>query len=734
MSAKSILLITNDKYSGFANAKNNVFTIFAETPADVALVRDLEEKPTHIYYDFDKMLSRPDYHIWVNSIRAKLKQICPGIPVLKANLFLTCWGDPRHKGIPAKPTRRVEKSIPLVNNDEMTHPSHPAAYCPEKTKPNDGWVIIFKDTEDTVISQDLMADIFKRHKYVHQIISMRRPQYASLISPQRQREDMASQSASDFLDDSIHLLDLTKYTGKIYIYNYCDDPANAIRVANISDQQTEQGKEVIYHISVDFNQGQSTMQNNEELKYEPTTSEPKTNQIVYAFVEHLSENDRKFLEEVGSTEGVHLQVYEQEHYSSDTLSKLVRGMSVPQLVLFFNVRDGQKEKIIDVLRKNDVGNLVSFADIAQYPQQTTNETGKTHIAHVLWQATRPPRDWFELMDKKHGEPFKFEKEIPNRLAGLTGDYDGSVWGEKSPMVYEFEEAIQMIKTGNVAMRALNSPVDSFVSATPASELTPDKFWSKFNKACAEKQKIGTLNVNSSFTRFLGSPNGVTMGWTPSNEDMWGLWVMEGTALFPSSIGLTNDMNELDIQYDLYRGRSVLSDTTAFAGPFHLVYDTIFDPIRNGAKVGFLTNAGDYTVDFNRCLLSTILNNMIDTHDYVVGETSLPVHLVMEHETGEGPHLHIEHTINFCDDEKYTQHSEALWNELKEEEIEVLIVDLDAFEYHPLKDDILQKLGWLSEQQENFHWVALSLENNIVYGDEAMGVEVIDLGDGPQESA
>ncbi len=692
MSDKFILLITNNDNSPYIVDKEGFFNNIVTMPSQIAdTPPEIMAKVTHIYYDFDRQITIGDYQGWVNAIRHYSKKLFPGIPALKASEFF--------------PIECLELNENVFGFSEMTHPSNPVAWCPEKPTPNDGWVLIFKDV-DSNVSQPLMKDIFKHHKYVHHIFNI----------------------------GDVELDSLSKFTGKIYIYNYCNEPDNAIRVADLSEQLTKLGREVVYHISVDFNQEQPTMQNNEELKYEPTTSEAKTTQIVYAFAEHLTERDRAFLKEVGEHEGVYLEVREQEYYSETELSRLVRGMSVPQLVLFFNVRQEQKEKIIDILRKTDVHGLVTFAQIDEYPHPpvNSNESKHTHFAQVLVQATRPPRDWFELMDKKHGEPFKFDNGVPSRLEGLGGDYEAAT-PENLPMTYEFEDAIRMIKTGAVAMRALNSPVDSFISATPASELSPDKFWSKFNKARAEKQKGGKLKVNSSFTRFLGGLGGVTMGWVPTNEEMWSKWVVEGTALFPTRVQLSEDCNELHIRYDLYAGRSVLKDVTAFAGPFHLVYDTIFDAFRNYAKVGFLTNAEAEVEAQNAKLLSVILNDMLCFHE-TTGTEFVESNIVMDGLTiDSGPYFTFETMINFGTDKIYSQSSAAMWEKIVAEDIEVLVVDLDAFEGYPLKDDILGKLNTLAEKREGFTWVALSINDNIEFGDEAQGVEMIDLGDGPQEA-
>lgn len=298
--------------------------------------------------------------------------------------------------------------------------------------------------------------------------------------------------------------------------------------------------------------------------------------------------------------------------------------------------------------------------------------------------------------------------------------------ETAPIVYEFEEAIRMIKTGDVAMRPLHAPVDSFVSKTDGSQLPSNKFWSKYNKAVAEQRPNKVLKVNSSFTKFLGGIDGVTMGWVPTNEEMWSKWVIEGTALYPSQIQLSADHDSLYIRYDLYRGRGVLDKATKFAGPFNLAYDTIFPAILDGGKVGFLTNNLDADVAaFDRKLITVILNDMIDFHANSNDEFAHS-NIVMSHEDADTqPYFVVEHTINFASDDKYTHESAALWNELKAEEIEVLIVDLDAFEDHSLKDDILKQLNWLSEQQDNFTWVALSIQEDIE-------VEVIDLGDDPDQ--
>lgn len=471
------------------------------------------------------------------------------------------------------------------------------------------------------------------------------------------------------------------------------------------------------------------MQNNEELKYEPTTSEPKTTQIVYAFAHQFSESERNFLTEVGKQEGVHLQVFEQQAFSEDQLSKLIRGMSVPVLGLVFSVNDEQKQKIINTLHKSDVRGLVTIAQINDCPPELLDISGQTHTAHVLWQATRPLHDWFEHMHKELGLAFKFDKAIPSRLSGLAGDYD-PVPVENLPLTYEFEEAIRMIKTGDVAMRPLHAPVDSFVSKTDGSQLPSNKFWSKYNKAVAEQRPNKTLKVNSSFTKFLGGMDGVTMGWVPTNEEMWSKWVIEGTALYPSQIQLSADHVSLYIRYDLYRGRSVLDKATKFAGPFNLAYDTIFPAIRNCAKVGFLTNNLDADIAaYDQKLITVILNDMIDFHENSNDEFAHS-NIVVSHEDADAqPYFVVEHTINFASDEKYTHESAALWNELKAEEIEVLIVDLDAFEDHSLKDDILKQLNWLSEQQDNFTWVALSIKEDVDIVNE---VELIDLGDGPDQ--
>lgn len=472
-------------------------------------------------------------------------------------------------------------------------------------------------------------------------------------------------------------------------------------------------------------QEQPTMQDNKEFK--PTTSEPKTTQIVYAFAHQFSETERDFLERLGVQEGIHLQVFEQQAFSENNLDKLLRGMRVPVLVLVFSVNDEQKQKITDAIRRTDVKGLATVAEINPHPLFNDDM-----MSRVLYMPSSNQKI-LEILAASVGKNFQkvygYADNV-NAVAQSLTDEALSDQPETAPIVYEFEEAIRMIKTGDVAMRPLHAPVDSFVSKTDGSQLPSNKFWSKYNKAVAEQRPNKVLKVNSSFTKFLGGMDGVTMGWVPTNEEMWSKWVIEGTALYPSHIQLSADHDSLYIRYDLYRGRSVLDKATKFAGPFNLAYDTIFPAIENCGKVGFLTNNLDADIAaYDQKLITVILNDMMDFYANSNDEFAHS-NIVMSHEDADTqPHFVVEHTINFASDDKYTHESAALWNELKEEEIEVLIVDLDAFEDHSLKDDILKQLNWLSEQQDNFTWVALSIKEDVDIVNE---VELIDLGDGPQE--
>lgn len=473
-------------------------------------------------------------------------------------------------------------------------------------------------------------------------------------------------------------------------------------------------------------QEKATMQDNKE--FQPTTSEPKTTQIVYAFAHQYSATEEAFLSELGKQEGVYLQVFKQQAFSEDSLGKLLRGMSVPVLALVFSVNDEQKAKIAEVFRRTDVNGIATVAEISPYP--LFNDDMMSRVLYMPNSSQKMLEVLTASVGKNFQKVYGYADQV-NAVAHSLSDDNLSNQLETAPMVYEFEEAISLIKSGDVAMRPLHSPVDSFVSKTDGSQLPSNKFWSRFNKAVAEKRPGKTLKVNSSFTKFLGGMDGVTMGWVPTNEDMWAKWVMEGTALYPTHIRL-EDFESLYIRYDLYRGRGVLDDVTKFAGPFNLAYDTIFPAIRNQAKVGFLTNNEDTDVaDFDRKLITLILNDMINFHEDSTDEFVHSNIVVTQEDADAQPYFVVEHTVNIATDKKYAQESAALWNELKEQNIEVLIVDLDAFSDHALKDDILKQLNWLSEQQDNFTWVALSIEEDI---EIIRSIETVDLGDAPEVTA
>lgn len=520
---------------------------------------------------------------------------------------------------------------------------------------NDGWVIIFKDDNEN-IPQTLIDDIIRKHKHIHAIFTL-------------QKELLQQTRVKKFLDN---------FTGKIYVYNYCNDLEHAYLVADACEMiATKPDVELLYHIPVTFPESKQPMKD-DELKYEPTTSEVKTTQIVYAFAEQYNEAQKAYLKELGEQEGVHLMVFEQAGYSDSMLSKLIRGMSAPQLVLFFNVRHEQKEKIINILRKNDVKGLVTFANAVKNPI-------------------------FDPEDKKLNYVV-----IPSINSNdLANSYEPNKATETASLTMSFEEAIKVAKRGT-PVRALNWPVQSFIGVTDGQVVLAENIWSKHNRTFAE-QNGGLAVVYNSFTKNV---NGViTMGWVPTNEDLWDTWVVHGTALYPQKIMLSEDLDELAIDFSLSQGKGLYSDTHAFAGPFHLFYETIFNIVKNYGKAAFIT--ADHTSE-RKDAFETILDLMVVYHDES-SEESLPVndnvglynrsYLTFDEEYNIG--------VNDYDNKSNLKHlTKQVYNFIKENEINAVVVDLDSFDSKGFEiDAVVDALNEVVEENRIFSWVSLSLKDN-----------------------
>ena len=522
---------------------------------------------------------------------------------------------------------------------------------------NDGWVIIFKDDNEN-IPQTLIDDIIRKHKHIHAIFTL-------------QKELLQQTRVKKFLDN---------FTGKIYVYNYCNDLEHAYLVADACEMiATKPDVELLYHIPVTFPESKQPMKD-DELKYEPTTSEVKTTQIVYAFAEQYNEAQKAYLKELGEQEGVHLMVFEQAGYSDSMLSKLIRGMSAPQLVLFFNVRHEQKEKIINILRKNDVKGLVTFANAVKNPI-------------------------FDPEDKKLNYVV-----IPSINSNdLANSYDPNKATETASLTMSFEEAIQVAKRG-VPVRALDWPVQSFIGVTDGQVVLAENIWSKHNRAFAE-QNGGSAMVYNSFTKNV---NGViTMGWIPTNADLWDTWVVYGTALYPQKIMLSEDLNEVAIDFSLAQGKGLYSDSHAFAGPFHLFYDTIFEDVKQMGKTLYITQDSESK---NNEVLQMILDLMVIYHSES-GEEQLSVPDVVDEYEAQYVDLSLEFNIGTSylgEDPGEKEIVEYLPQFIEDCGYTSALIDLDSFKGRESTVEALVKaLGLTTESNPKFSWVGLSLKENTV---------------------
>ena len=287
------------------------------------------------------------------------------------------------------------------------------------------------------------------------------------------------------------------------------------------------------------------------------------------------------------------------------------------------------------------------------------------------------------------------------------NYEPNKATETASLTMSFEEAIKVAKRGT-PVRALNWPVQSFIGVTDGQVVLAENIWSKHNRTFAE-QNGGLAVVYNSFTKNV---NGViTMGWVPTNEDLWDTWVVHGTALYPQKIMLSEDLDELAIDFSLSQGKGLYSDTHAFAGPFHLFYETIFNIVKNYGKAAFIT--ADHTSE-RKDAFETILDLMVVYHDESIAE-SLSVndnvglynrsYLTFDEEYNIG--------VNDYGNKSDLKHlTQRVYNFIKENEINAVVVDLDSFDSKGFEiDAVVDALNEVVEENRIFSWVSLSLKDN-----------------------
>lgn len=225
---------------------------------------------------------------------------------------------------------------------EMRTPKYPAAFCPEKVTVNDGWVFIFRD-KDVEISPDHMKAVFVQNKYVHRIFDV-----------------------SDGKLEAPFVTELIKHTGKVYIYNYCNLPDNALAIAELAKSLEElDSREVLYHIGINveeiFKQQyglENTVKIPEQWKSEP--EQAKIKPLLVLFAPNLSQHDKNIIRRIEDELDNDFFIVKRRSFSERFLTDFPRGISKPMHIYMTGLGSEHEAQVKTTLKRGDIHNLMTF--------------------------------------------------------------------------------------------------------------------------------------------------------------------------------------------------------------------------------------------------------------------------------------------------------------------------------------------------------------------------------------
>ena len=177
--------------------------------------------------------------------------------------------------------------------------------------------------------------------------------------------------------------------------------------------------------------------------------------------------------------------------------------------------------------------------------------------------------------------------------------------------YSFGHAIEMVKADQpMTCRSWNP--DTFIVPTHMAEVSAEKFWSPHNKTAAELNG-GSLLVNS---YFMQTNQGSTVPYTPTNYDMWDVWVKKGTKMVCTGFAYgQSGGGQVKLEFKLLDPDEIRNS----AYPFWIYYDetqtkpTNLDRNLEGTFLGhsknFLIVSANGEGYVNHGIISTVLSKL-----------------------------------------------------------------------------------------------------------------------------